>query len=107
MEPVYSGHPWAENIWPYNIRQVAGINCSVFGVSLSEPHIDRDNGPHAWNDDRVNYLNSHYMYIRSLLSAQLTPLRRCLTQQTVATCKCKRQREQLAATSFQKATASD
>ena len=38
----------------------------------------------------LNYLKSHNMYIRSLF-----------------TCKCKRQREQLAATSFQKATASD
>ena len=47
----------------------------------------------------------HNMYIRSLLSAQLTPLRRCL--QTIATCKCKRQCEQLAAASFQKVTASD
>ena len=60
-----------------------------------------------WWTTRVNYRNSHYMYIRSLLSAQLTPLRWRLPQKTVATCKCKRQREQLAATSFQKATASD
>ena len=35
------------------------------------------------------------MYIQLLLSAQLTPLRQCLQQQTIATCKCKRQREQL------------
>ena len=48
-----------------------------------------------------------HMYTRSLLSAQLTPLRRCLPQQTVVTFKCKRQREQLAATSFNTVTTSD
>ena len=38
---------------------------------------------------RVSYLKSHSMYIQSLLSAQLIPLKRCLPQQTLATCKCK------------------
>ena len=38
---------------------------------------------------QVNYLKSHNMYIWSLLLAQLTPLRRCLLQLSIATCKCK------------------
>ena len=45
------------------------------------------------------------MYIWLLWSAQITPLRQCLSQQTVATFKI--QHEELAPTSFQKETASN
>ena len=40
---------------------------------------------------RANSSKFVHVIIRSLLSAQLTPLRWYLLQQTIATCKCKRQ----------------
>ena len=53
---------------------------------------------------RVNYLYSVNMYIRTLLPAKPTQLRRCLPQQTIASCMCRRHSKPLAPASFLKAT---